>query len=413
MSASPRANRRVAAGGGFLVILAALNGVGPFSNDAYLPGLPQLSDDLSTSASLAGATLTAVMIGLALGQLVMGPVSDSLGRLRPLLAGVATFAVASLLCAVAPNIWVLLVFRLVQGFAGGTGIVICRAIVRDLHEGVAAVRYFGMLMLVQSVAPIIAPVIGAQILYVTSWRGIFVAMSVIGAVLLTAIVVRLPETLPAADRHGDGLGSTLVTFRRLLSQRSFDGYLLAMAFPFASMFAYIAGSSFVLQNIYGLSPQEFALVFAANAVGIGALGHLSARLVARIGPNRLLAAGLVMSAVGGLLMLFCALASSGLVPVLVAFFIAVSAIGLVMPNATAQALAGDPRTAGSASGLLGLSQFVLGAAVAPLVGLAGSSSAVPLGIAMATLGVLACISFALLVALPAHGLRHAARSSNG
>lgn len=400
MTATPRANRRVAAGGGFLVILAALNGVGPFSNDAYLPGLPQLSDDLSTSASLAGATLTAVMIGLALGQLVMGPISDSLGRRRPLLVGVATFAVASLLCAIAPNIWFLLVFRFVQGLAGGTGIVISRAIVRDLHEGVAAVRYFGMLMLVQSVAPIIAPVLGAQILYVASWRGIFVALAVIGAVLLVAVAVRMPETLPADARHGDGLGSTLATFRRLLGERAFVGYLLAMALPFASMFAYIAGSSFVLQNIYGLSPQEFALVFAVNALGIGLLGHLSARLVGRFGPNRLLAAGLAMSAIGGVLMLVSALGSSGLVPVLVAFFIAVSAIGLVMPNATAQALAGDPRTAGSASGLLGLSQFVLGAAVAPLVGIDGSSSAIPLGVLMATLGVLACVSFAILVVIP-------------
>jgi MFS transporter, DHA1 family, multidrug resistance protein len=400
VNASPLANRRIAAGGGFLVVLATLNGIGPFSNDAYLPGLPQLSSDLSTSASLAGATLTAVMIGLALGQLVMGPISDSLGRLRPLLVGVAVFAVASALCAIAPNIWLLLVFRVLQGAAGGTGIVISRAIVRDLHEGTAAVRYFGTLMLVQSVAPIIAPVLGAQILYVASWRGIFVALAIIGAVLLAAVALRLPETLPPEDRHGDGLGSTLATFRRLLGERSFVGYLLAMALPFASMFAYIAGSSFVLQNIYGLSPQEFALDFAVNAVGIGVLGHLSARLVGRLGPNRLLAAGLAMSAIGGITMLVCALANSGLDPVLVAFFIAVSAIGLVMPNATAQALAGDPRTAGSASGLLGLSQFVLGAAVAPLVGLAGSSSAVPLGIAMATLGVLACISFAVLVVLP-------------
>jgi len=397
VTASTRANRRIAAGGGFLVVLATLNGMGPFSNDAYLPGLPQLSSDLSTSASAAGATLTAVMIGLALGQLVMGPISDSLGRLRPLLVGVATFAVASALCAIAPNIWLLLVFRVLQGAAGGTGIVISRAIVRDLHEGTAAVRYFGTLMLVQSVAPVIAPVLGAQILYVSSWRGIFVALAIIGAVLLAAVAWRLPETLPREDRHGGGLGSTLATFRRLLSHRAFVGYLLAMALPFASMFAYIAGSSFVLQNIYGLSPQEFALDFAANAVGIGVLGHLSARLVGRLGPNRLLAAGLAMSAIGGIAMLVCALANSGLVPVLVAFFIAVSAIGLVMPNATAQALAGDPRTAGSASGLLGLSQFVLGAAVAPLVGIAGSSSAVPLGVLMATLGVLACFSFAVLV----------------
>jgi DHA1 family bicyclomycin/chloramphenicol resistance-like MFS transporter len=405
VTVSTRANRRIAAGGGFLVVLATLIGIGPFSNDAYLPGLPDLSSDLSTSASLAGATLTAVMIGLALGQLVMGPISDSLGRLRPLLIGVATFAVASALCAIAPNIWLLLLFRVLQGAAGGTGIVISRAIVRDLHEGTAAVRYFGTLMLVQSVAPIIAPVLGAQILYFSSWRGIFVALAIIGAVLLVAVAFRLPETLPPEQRHGDGLGSTLATFRRLLGERAFVGYLLAMALPFASMFAYIAGSSFVLQDIYGLSPQEFALDFAANAVGIGVFGHLSARLVGRLGPNRLLAAGLAMSAIGGVAMLICALASSGLAPVLVAFFVAVSAIGLVMPNATAQALAGDPRTAGSASGLLGLSQFVLGAAVAPVVGIAGSSSAVPLGVLMATLGVLAYASFAVLVVLPARRLR--------
>jgi MFS transporter, DHA1 family, multidrug resistance protein len=401
VTATSRASRRTTAGVGFIAVLTALNAFGPLSNDTYLPGLPRLTSDLGASASAGAATLTAVLVGLAFGQLVLGPVSDSYGRRRPLFFGIGAFALTSLLCAAAPNIWALIVLRLLQGMAGGTGIVIARAIVRDLHEGAAAARYFGMLMLVQAIAPIVAPLLGALILYFTSWRGIFVALAAIGLVLLTAVAWRLPETLAPEDRHGTGLEATLATFRRLLGEREFVGYLFANALPFATMFAYIAGSPFVLQDIYGLSPQEFAFVFGTNALGIGVLGFLSSRSVHRFGPTRLLAVGLSLSALGGAAVLVCALAGTGLAPVLVSFFISVSAVGLVLPNASALALKGHPSTAGSASALLGLTQFLFGALVAPIIGVAGRSSAVPLGIVMASLGVLSVLSFSMLVVLPA------------
>jgi DHA1 family bicyclomycin/chloramphenicol resistance-like MFS transporter len=400
---SRSAHRRAAHGAGFVVILAASSAFGPLANDTYLPAFPELSHDLAASASATQATLTAVLIGLALGQLAAGPISDSLGRLRPLLVGVAAFGLTSLLCAVAPTIWSLIGFRMAQGIAGGAGIVIARAIVRDLHEGAEAARYFSLLLLVQAIAPIAAPLLGAQILVVSSWRGIFVALAIFGAVLLAATAWRIPETMPAEGRHRGGLRATLAVFRRLLGRRAFTGYLLANSLPFASMFAYIAGSPFVLQDLYGLSPRTFAIAFGANACGIGLLAHVSGRLVHRAGPDRLLAAGLVLSAAGGVSTLVCTLVHGELALMLASLFVAVSAVGLVLPNATARALAGEARTAGSASALLGLGMYILGAAAAPLVGVAGRSTAVPLGVVMAVLGSLAVVSFALLVVLPGGG----------
>jgi MFS transporter, DHA1 family, multidrug resistance protein len=207
------------------------------------------------------------MLGLAGGQFVAGPTSDALGRRRPLLTGVAAYAAASLLCALAPNIWILLFLRLVQGAAGAAGIVIARAIVRDLHEGIAAARVFALLMLVSGLAPILAPVVGGQLLHVTDWRGIFVALAGIGAVLVLAAWWALGETLAPRARHGGGLAATLSVFGGLVRDRAFLGYTLAMGLSFGAMAAYIAGSPFVLQNIYGVSPQLFSLLFALNAVG--------------------------------------------------------------------------------------------------------------------------------------------------
>jgi DHA1 family bicyclomycin/chloramphenicol resistance-like MFS transporter len=253
--------------GRLVVLLGALSAFGPLSMDMYLPGLPSMARDLSAPAWAAQLTITTSMLGLAGGQLVAGPISDALGRRRPLLTGVAAYAAASLLCALAPNIWILLFLRLVQGAAGAAGIVIARAIVRDLHEGIAAARVFALLMLVSGLAPILAPVVGGQLLHVTDWRGIFVALAGIGAVLVLAAWWALGETLAPRARHGGGLAATLSVFGGLVRDRAFLGYTLAMGLSFGAMAAYIAGSPFVLQNIYGVSPQLFSLLFALNAVG--------------------------------------------------------------------------------------------------------------------------------------------------
>jgi DHA1 family bicyclomycin/chloramphenicol resistance-like MFS transporter len=382
--------------GQLVVLLGALSTFGPLSMDMYLPGLPAMARDLSAPAWAAQLTITTSMLGLAGGQLVAGPISDTLGRRRPLLIGLAAYMAASVLCALAPNVWMLLVLRLAQGCAGAAGIVIARAIVRDLHEGVEAARFFAMLMLVGGLAPILAPIAGGQLLHVTDWRGIFVVLGAIGAALLLAAWWLLAETLPEGNRHGGGLVATVHVFGSLLRDRPFMGYVLSAGLTFAAMATYISGSPFVLQDIHGVSPQLFSLLFAINAGGIMLASQISRRLVVRHGPRRLLDAAVAQGAIGGVGVLVSVVAGLGLGGLLPSLFVMVSSIGMVLPNAAALALADHPRTAGSASALLGLAQFAIGALAAPLAGVAGSHSALPMAIVMAVLPVagLACL-FAL------------------
>jgi len=379
-------------------ILGALTAFGPLSIDMYLPALPSLSRDFGTGASQVQLTLSACLLGLALGQAIAGPISDSLGRRRPLLAGLTAYALGSLLCVFAPSVYALAGLRLVQGIAGAAGIVIARAIVRDLHSGVAAVRFFSLLMLVNGLAPILAPLFGGLLLRFTSWRGVFIVLAVIGTLLLLAAATGLSETLPAERRQHGGVRVTIKTFRQLLSDRHYLGYALSCGLAFAAMFAYISGSPFVLQDIYGLSPQLFSVTFAVNACGLVVAGQVNGRLVGRVSPLRLLTVGLVTTATGGAALLaVVTTGGAGLVGVLPSLFVVVASLGFVLPNATALALTNYPRTAGSASALLGVLQFAIGATAAPLVGILGAKTALPMAVVMSTLSISAFVTFMLLV----------------
>jgi DHA1 family bicyclomycin/chloramphenicol resistance-like MFS transporter len=378
-----------------IVILGALTAFGPLSIDMYLPALPSLSREFGVSPSQTQLTLSACLLGLALGQTVAGPLSDALGRRRPLLVGLVAYALASLLCALAPSVGTLIALRFVQGCAGAAGIVIARAVVRDMYSGVAVARYFAVLMLVNGLAPILAPIFGGQLLRVTSWRGVFVTLTIIGVLLLLATATGLGETLPAERRQSGGLAATLATFRRLLGDRAFLGVALSGGLAFAAMFSYISGSSFVLQDIFGVSAQQFSFLFGLNALGIVVAGQVSGRLVGRVAPRRLLATGLILQATGGVALLGTVTGGVGLVGVLPSLFLVVASVGLVMPNATALALAGHPRTAGSASALLGVLQYAIGAAAAPLVGIGGTRTAMPMALVIAALGVCALVTFTL------------------
>jgi MFS transporter, DHA1 family, multidrug resistance protein len=392
-----------------VLLLGALSTFGPLSMDLYLPGLPSMARDLSAPAWAAQLTITTSMLGLAGGQLVAGPVSDARGRRGPLLAGLAAYMATSLLCAMAPTIWVLLALRLVQGAAGAAGIVIARAIVRDLHSGVAAARFFAMLMLVAGVAPILAPLVGGQLLHVTDWRGIFVVLAGIGAALLLAAWWSLPDTLAPEDRHRGGLAATLHVFGGLVRDRPFMGYTLAMGLSFGAMATYISGSPFVLEDIHGVSPQLFSVLFALNAGGLVVASQISRATVARAGPRRLLIVGTAASAIGGVGVLAAVVLDLGLAGLLPSFFLVVASLGLVLPNSAALALADHPRTAGSASALLGLAQFSIGAAAAPLAGIAGSHTALPLAVVAAALSVAGLICLLVLTrgaGRPALDVRH-------
>ncbi len=364
--------------------------------DGYLPALPALSRGLDASASSAQLTLTTCMLGLACGQLVAGPLSDAHGRRRPLLVGLAAYAAMSLACALAPTVWALAGFRLAQGLAGAAGIVIARAVARDLYSGHALVRFFGLLMVVTAVAPILAPILGAALLHVSSWRGVFYALTGVGVALFLATALGLRETLPPERRRPAGAGSTVRAFRLLLSDRVFVGYVLSAGFAFAAMFAYIAGSPFVLEDIHGVSPQLFSLVFAGNAFGIILAARLGTLVARRAGPRRALACGLLGSAGGGVGVLIGVVADAGLAGLLPAFFVVVSSMGLVGPSATALALADHADMAGSASALLGVTQFVIGPSLAPLVGVAGTRTALPMALVMAVVGVAAAATYLLL-----------------
>jgi DHA1 family bicyclomycin/chloramphenicol resistance-like MFS transporter len=376
---------------GQIVLLAALSAFGPLSLDMYLPGLPPLTRDLHTTASAAQLTITACMVGLGVGQVIAGPISDARGRRRPLLAGILGYTVSSVACAVSPSVGVLVVMRLIQGMAGSVGIVIARAIVRDLSGGAVAARLFGVLMGITGVVPVAAPLIGGQVLLVTSWRGVFIVLAAIGLPLVVATAIMLPESLPAHQHHAGGLRTVLGRFGTLLRDRRYLPYALAFSLSFAAMFGYIAGSSYVLEDLYGISPQLFSVIFAVNSAGLITFSLIGSRAVGRRGSAWLLRRGLVGTAVASVAALVVTVTHAGLGALLVCFFVLLCANGIVLPNGTASAMASQTASLGAASALLGLGQFGSGAVIAPLVGVAGSRDALPMVVVIAVAGAAALI----------------------
>ena len=379
-----------------VLIVGALSAFAPLSIDMYLPGLPQIATELGASPAEVQLTLTACLIGLALGQLVSGPLSDTYGRRRPLLIGLALYTVASLLCAAAPTVWTLAAARLLQGLGGAAGIVIARAVVRDHYEGSAAARFFALTMLVNGLAPILAPIIGGQLLLITTWQGIFVVLAGIGAVLFAVAALRLRESLPLERRRSGRLADVTRSYRGLLTDRRFMSYVLASALAFAAMFAYISASPFVIEEIFGQSPQVFSLIFALNAVGIVVCSQISGVLVGRVAPVRIMLAGLVLSSTGGIVLIGAAAMQLGLAGIALGFFMVVASYGFVAPNAAALALADQPHQAGSASALIGACQFLIGACAAPLVSIGGTATALPMAIVIGGLAWLALGTFLVL-----------------
>lgn len=381
---------------GLILILGALSAFAPLSIDMYLPALPSLQGHFHSSAAQVQLTLTACLAGLAVGQVVAGPLSDTFGRRKPLIIGVGLYAVASLACAFVDSIAVLTAGRLVQGAAGAAGIVLSRAIVRDLYSGKAMVRFFSALVLVNGAAPILAPVIGGQLLRFIDWEGVFVVLSVIGVALLLSVLFGVPESLPAERRRTGGLRDTAASFRVLLRDPYFVGYALVGALAFCAMFGYISGSPFVMEQVYHLSPQGFSFLFGTNSAGLMLLGYVNGRLVDRVSPTALMRTGLIEGAVGGIGLLVATLAGLGFWPSAVCLWLVVSSLGFSSPNGTALALVRHGSNAGAASALLGLTQFLLGALIGSLSA-PGSGSllaqTLPMALVVSTLAVLALVVF--------------------
>jgi DHA1 family bicyclomycin/chloramphenicol resistance-like MFS transporter len=377
-------------------VLLLLTVFGPISMDLYLPLLPALTLDLEAATSMAQLTVTSCLIGLAVGQLVAGPLSDRFGRRMPLLIGVVAYIITSIWCAIAPSVEMLVIARFVQGLTGGVGIVIAQAAGRDLYSGAALIRYFGRVTVLSGLAAIIGPLLGGLLATVTDWRGLFVFLAGIGAVILLAVALKFTETLPDERRTRGGFAQTARDYRALLGDRRFIGAVLVSGFAYAALFAYLAGATYALQGVYGLSPQQYALAFALNSTGFMTFGWLAARSSERRSLRGTLVAGLAMCGLGALGLLLGGLVAVPVSVVIVSLLLLVSGVAMTTPPTTTIALADHSQMAGTASSLLGMARFALGGAIAPLVGIAGAATMLPLGIVAATAIALAAASVTLL-----------------
>lgn len=393
----PRAlpDRRV--GSALATLLMLLTVFGPISMDLYLPVLPALTHELGATTSAAQFTLTACLIGLAVGQVIAGPLSDRFGRRAPVIVGILAYVVASALCAIAPSIETLVAARLVQGLAGAVGIVIAQAAGRDVYSGGALLRFYGRLTVLGGLAAIVGPVIGGQLARLTDWRGLFLFLAAIGVVLLVATLAVFRETLPAGQRTRGGLRQAGRDFRTLLSDRLFLGAVLINGFVYAALFAYLSGATYILQGTYGLSPQDYSIAFGANSAGFMVFGYIAGRTAERWSERGTLTIGVAMTAAGSLGLLATGLFDLTLPVVLVSLFVLASGVAVTSPPTTSLALADYPQLAGTASSVLGLTRFGFGGVAAPLVGLGGAEAVLPLGIVTVVSVALAVLTQATLV----------------
>lgn len=371
-----------------LLALALLSAIAPLATDMYLPGLPALADDLGTSTSAIQLTLTTFMAGLGIGQLIVGPLSDGWGRRRLLLSGTAVFAVSGLLCALAPTVELLIAARLLQGLSGGAAIVLARAVIADRASGDQAAKLFSILMIIGSVAPVLAPVLGGALLDPIGWRGIFWVLTGTGILMVVAVLTVIPETLEPARRHGGGLAAHAHNMRYVLGNRRYVGYALTFVFGFGALFSYIAASPFVVQDVLGLTAGQFSIVFGVNSLGLMAASIVNTRLLGRFHARQMLRFGvLLLLAAGVALTAESTVGSADRAVVLPLLFLIPVAIGFTMGNATALAQSEVRKAAGTGSAVMGAGQFGLGALVSPLAG--GSASGM-------AISILVCGSVAVL-----------------
>ncbi|WP_099355219.1 Bcr/CflA family multidrug efflux MFS transporter [Fredinandcohnia onubensis] len=379
------------------LLLGSLGLLGPFTIDMYLPSFPTIVEDYETTASLVQVSLTTCLLGLGLGQLIIGPMSDVQGRRKPLLIFLIMYLIASVICAFAPSIYLFIVGRFLQGFAAAGGLVISRAIVRDIYSGRELTKFFSLLMLVGNLGPIVAPIVGGGVLSITDWNGVFIVLAVVGFVLFLVISFNLEESLPVEKRVPSNLTQVLSNFGSLFKDREFLGYALTQGFIIAGIFAYVSGIPFVYQNIYGVSPQVFSLLFGVNGLAL-IIGTQSVGRLSDIIPEKtFLKFGLFLSASAGTCLLIALLLEASLLAVAIPIFFLVCSIGMISTTSFALAIESQGHIAGSASALLGLLPFVLGSITSPLVGVAGEHSAIPMGVVILSTSLLALFSYFGLV----------------
>lgn len=382
-----------------LAFLGAISAMSSLSTDMYLPGLPQLQGDFGISASAAQLTLTMIMVGMAVGQIIGGPLADRFGRKKPLLFGMGGFFLMSVACYWTDRIELFLLFRFFQGFCGAFGIVISRAIARDVRTGAELLRFIAILMLVHGLAPVLAPVAGGQILRFASWRAVFAVLSAVGLFLVISTVL-FRETLPK-DRRIASVGRSFSSLAELLRDRYFLGHCLVQCFVFGAFFSYLAGSSFLFQNVYGLSAQAFSYIFGAIGIGLMAAGSLPAKMAGAVGGAVMLRWSILVPLAGSSALLAGFLLDFPIWYTAPILFFTITPMAVMGASSTALALAAQGKNAGGASALLGFFSMILGGALMPVVGIAGDHTAVPMGCIMVVCYLFAFIAFHMMVA-PSH-----------
>lgn len=380
-----------------ILALGVMIAFGPLSHDMYLPAFPIIEGDFRTSASMVQLSLTACMIGTALGQILVGPISDQFGRKYPLIAGLTLYVISSLLCAWVPTIEAFIAMRFIQGLSGASGIVIARAISRDLFSGPALTRFSATLSIIFGAAPTLGPIFGGQLVEHVHWQAVFYVLAGIAFVLLVYALFGLQESLPKEQRATGGFAQVKRNFATLFKDRFFVGLALTQGFTSACMFGYISGSPFVLQTLHGISPQGFSLIFAINALGHIIMAQINGRLAGRVPERRMIGIGISFSVTGASLVLISVLTGAGLWLLLPGFFLPVAATGFVNTSCYSLALNRYGQLAGTASGMIGVLSFVLSGSFSPLTGLGGGEEAWPMGMVMTFAAVSALLAFLLLV----------------
>ncbi|KJJ40371.1 MFS transporter [Bacillus subtilis] len=375
-------------------LLGMLAILGPLNIDMYLPSFPEIADDLSASASLVQLSLTACLVGLTIGQLIVGPVSDAQGRRKPLLISIFLFALSSLFCALSPNITTLVAARFLQGFTASAGLVLSRAIVRDVFTGRELSKFFSLLMVITAVAPMVAPMTGGAILLLpfATWHTIFHVLMIIGFLLVLLIAFRLKETLPPEKRIPSSIGTSVKTMVSLLKDRSFMGYALTVGFIHGGSFAYVSGTPFVYQDIYGVSPQVFSILFGINGLAIISGSFIIGRFGGIIHEKSLLRIAVITAMIATTVLLTMTMIHGPLATLVISIFIYMITIGMVLTSTFTLAMEKQGHRAGSASALLGMLPLLLGSIVSPLVGI-NETTAIPMGAIMFVTAVIGSLAF--------------------
>lgn len=373
-----------------VVFLGMLTAITPLATDLYLPALPIMPGELNTTASNIQMTIGIMTFGVALGQLFGGPISDTMGRKLPLIIGNLLCVISGIICAYAPSIEILLLGRFLQGLTGSVGVVISKAIARDFASGQELTKLFALLMMVNGLAPVLAPLVGGQLLLFTTWRVIFVILAVFSTILLVGSLL-FRESLPKEKRITGGVNVAVKNYITLIKDKRFLGQTLIQLFAFGGFFAYISGSSFVYQNIFNLSAQEFSYFFGINSCGIILASAISGRISNVITSKQLLTFSLWQLTISSLLFLIAMISGWPLIPVTTILFFAVCTVSLFGSASFSMAMTNYGKMAGSASAILGFASMFSAGIVSPLVGIGGDHTGIPMGITMLVCAVLSLL----------------------